>query len=58
MSIFARIFAATPEELELMAKDTRAYLEKNSREIELELLKRRQIQQLTIDTLRKDSGSK
>jgi hypothetical protein len=54
MGLIARIFTANAEDLAQMQRDTRAYLEKNGREIELELLRRKQEQEIIINTLRKD----
>jgi hypothetical protein len=51
MGIFSRIFIASPEELAEMQRDVRAYLERNSRELELELLRRKEQQQLTMRVL-------
>jgi hypothetical protein len=58
MGLFARLFAANPEELEQLNRDARAYLEKNSQELERELLARKQQHELTINILRKDSKKK
>jgi hypothetical protein len=52
MGIFSRIFVASPDELADMQRDIRGYLERNSRELELELLKRKEQQQLTIHVLK------
>ena len=52
MGIFSRIFIASSEELAEMQKDVRDYLERNSRELELELLRRKEQQQLTIHVLK------
>jgi hypothetical protein len=52
MGIFSRIFVASPDELADMQRDIRGYLERNSRELELELLKRKEQQQITIHVLK------
>ena len=52
MGIFSRIFVASPDELAAMQRDIRGYLERNSRELELELLRRKEQQQLTIHVLK------
>jgi hypothetical protein len=51
MGLFGRIFTATPEELAEMQRDTKGFLEKTTRELELELLRRKQQQELIINTL-------
>jgi hypothetical protein len=52
MGIFSRIFVASPDELADMQRDIRGYLERNSRELELELLQRKEQQQITIHVLK------
>lgn len=58
MGIFSRIFVAGPDELADMQRDIRGYLERNSRELELELLRRKEQQQLTIHALQRKEQPK